>query len=152
MVIVSPILERDPDGFLWNTAVVIDATGEVLGISRKTHIPISGRHSETYFYNPSQLGVPVFQVNPPRIIAKLQNCIFIGISLNAPYVIVDKIWPTWSCHVLRSTSSPALVHASAEWCSNCVQSISKYCKIRGTLVAGRRKSGRSSSWLLRGKH
>ena len=62
MVIISPILERDLNGFLWNTAVVIDGNGQVLGISRKNHIPISGKYSETYYYNPSQLGVPVFQV------------------------------------------------------------------------------------------
>ncbi len=63
MVIVSPILERDEKlDCLWNTAVVIDNYGKVLGISRKNHIPISGRFSEAYYYNPSEIGHPVFQV------------------------------------------------------------------------------------------
>lgn len=68
MVIVSPILERDNDeDCLWNTAVVIDNNGKVLGISRKNHIPISGRFGESYYYNPSELGHPVFQTEFGRI-------------------------------------------------------------------------------------
>ena len=41
MVIVSPILERDEDhgDTIWNTAVIIDHTGRVMGKSRKNHIP-----------------------------------------------------------------------------------------------------------------
>ena len=41
MVIVSSILERD-DSYgevIWNTAVVISNHGNVIGISRKNHIP-----------------------------------------------------------------------------------------------------------------
>jgi predicted amidohydrolase len=63
MVIVSPFLERCDKDFLWNSAVVIDAGGQVLGVSRKNHVPISGRQSEAYYYKASSLGVPVFQVN-----------------------------------------------------------------------------------------
>jgi beta-ureidopropionase len=62
MIIISPILERDEQDLLWNTAVVINTDGNVLGISRKNHIPVSGRFSETYFYTPSETGHPVFQV------------------------------------------------------------------------------------------
>ena len=41
MVIVSPILERDEDhgDTIWNTAVIIDHTGRVMGKTRKNHIP-----------------------------------------------------------------------------------------------------------------
>ena len=39
MVIVAPIYELAPSGRRFNTAVVIDSTGEVLGTYRKTHIP-----------------------------------------------------------------------------------------------------------------
>jgi len=62
MVIVSPILERDENDALWNSAVVINADGRVLGVTRKNHIPISGRYSESYYYNPSEKGHPIFQV------------------------------------------------------------------------------------------
>lgn len=41
MVIVSPILERDEShgDVFWNTAVVISNRGNVIGITRKNHIP-----------------------------------------------------------------------------------------------------------------
>lgn len=47
MVIISPILERDElHGTLWNTAVVISNSGNVLGKSRKNHIPRIGDFNE----------------------------------------------------------------------------------------------------------
>ncbi len=39
MIIIAPIYELAPSGKRFNTAVVIDETGEVLGTYRKTHIP-----------------------------------------------------------------------------------------------------------------
>jgi beta-ureidopropionase len=52
MVIVSPILERDSVHFetVWNTAVVIDNHGDVLGIHRKNHIPRVGDFNESTYY------------------------------------------------------------------------------------------------------
>lgn len=48
MVIISPILERDEinGDILWNTAVVISNTGQVIGKSRKNHIPRVGDFNE----------------------------------------------------------------------------------------------------------
>ena len=41
MVIVNPILERDEahGDVFWNTAVIISNRGNVIGITRKNHIP-----------------------------------------------------------------------------------------------------------------
>src|SRR6185436_20383511 len=39
VVIIVPIFEAAPDGRYFNTAAVIDADGQVLGIYRKLHIP-----------------------------------------------------------------------------------------------------------------
>ena len=41
MVIISPILERDEThgDVFWNTAVIISNHGNVIGITRKNHIP-----------------------------------------------------------------------------------------------------------------
>ena len=46
MVIVSPILERDEEhgDVFWNTAVIISNHGNVIGLTRKNHIP-RGRNS-----------------------------------------------------------------------------------------------------------
>jgi agmatine deiminase len=45
VVIVAPIYEKNPDGKNYNTAVVIDADGQIAGIYRKAHIPY-----DPYFY------------------------------------------------------------------------------------------------------
>lgn len=48
VVIISPILEREEekDDVIWNTAVVISHTGNVIGKSRKNHIPRVGDFNE----------------------------------------------------------------------------------------------------------
>jgi beta-ureidopropionase len=63
MVIVSPILERDENhqGTIWNTAVIISHTGNVIGKTRKNHIPRVGDFNESTYYMESQMGHPVFE-------------------------------------------------------------------------------------------
>lgn len=63
MVIVSPILERDTthSETIWNTAVVISNTGEVLGLHRKIHIPRVGDFNESTYYFEGDLGHKVFR-------------------------------------------------------------------------------------------
>uniref|UniRef100_A0AAF5D6K6 Beta-ureidopropionase n=1 Tax=Strongyloides stercoralis TaxID=6248 RepID=A0AAF5D6K6_STRER len=63
IVIISPILERDEskDDVIWNTAVVISHTGNVIGKSRKNHIPRVGDFNESTYYMESELGHPVFE-------------------------------------------------------------------------------------------
>ena len=63
VVIVAPIYERDAaTGRRFNTAAVIDADGEQLGLYRKSHIPAGANEQaafcETFYYEPSdgQLG------------------------------------------------------------------------------------------------
>lgn len=62
LVIVSPILERDEEHgeVLWNTAVVIDHTGKVMGKSRKNHIPRVGDFNESTYYMEGDTGHRVF--------------------------------------------------------------------------------------------
>jgi len=62
MVIVSPILERDEDhgDTIWNTAVIIDHTGRVIGKSRKNHIPRVGDFNESTYYMEGNTGHRVF--------------------------------------------------------------------------------------------
>lgn len=64
MVIISPILERDEThgDTIWNTAVVIDNHGDVLGKHRKNHIPRVGDFNESTYYLEGNTGHPVFQV------------------------------------------------------------------------------------------
>lgn len=67
IVIVSPILEKDNNGTWWNTAVVINEKGDVLGKHRKNHLPSVGRYNETNFYNPGNTGHPVFETKFAKI-------------------------------------------------------------------------------------
>ncbi len=61
MAMVVPIYEREMAGVYYNTAAVIDATGEYLGKYRKNHIPHTAGFWEKYFFKPGNLGYPVFQ-------------------------------------------------------------------------------------------
>jgi len=69
MVIVSPILERDEEhqDVLWNTAVVINNNGQVLGKSRKNHIPRVGDFNESTYYMEGNTGHTVFQTQFGKI-------------------------------------------------------------------------------------
>lgn len=69
MVIVSPILERDEahGDVLWNTAVIIDHTGRVMGKTRKNHIPRVGDFNESTYYSEGNTGHRVFQTIYGRI-------------------------------------------------------------------------------------
>jgi N-carbamoylputrescine amidase len=60
MVIVVPIYEEHMTGVYYNTAAVIDATGEYPGKYRKMHIPQVAGFWEKFFFKPGNLGYPVF--------------------------------------------------------------------------------------------
>ncbi|XP_076307008.1 beta-ureidopropionase pyd3 isoform X2 [Tachypleus tridentatus] len=89
MVIISPILERDETkgDVLWNTAVVISNTGQVLGKTRKNHIPRVGDFNESTYYMESTLGHPVFNTQWGKIAVNIcygrhhpQNWMMYGIN------------------------------------------------------------------------
>ncbi|MGZ8716347.1 MAG: nitrilase-related carbon-nitrogen hydrolase [Gaiellaceae bacterium] len=68
LVLVVPFFEKEFEGVFYNTAVVIDADGEVLGKYRKTHIPQVGPiFWEKYFFKPGNLGYPVFDTRVGRV-------------------------------------------------------------------------------------
>jgi len=68
MVLVVPFFEKEFEGVYYNTAVVIDADGTVLGKYRKTHIPQVGPiFWEKYFFKPGNLGYPVFNTRVGKI-------------------------------------------------------------------------------------
>ncbi len=68
MVIVVPIYELDMPGVYYNTAVVIDADGTILGKYRKNHIPhVAPGFYEKYFFKPGNMGYPVFQTKYAKV-------------------------------------------------------------------------------------
>lgn len=67
MVMIVPIYEKEIEGFLYNTAVVIDADGSILGKYRKNHIPQTSGFWEKYFFKPGNLGYPVFETKYAKV-------------------------------------------------------------------------------------
>ncbi|MBU0518506.1 acyltransferase [bacterium] len=62
MVIIPPIYEEDMTGVYYNTAPVIDADGECLGIYRKAHLPhCHPGFWEKFYFRPGNTGYPVFE-------------------------------------------------------------------------------------------
>lgn len=61
IVIVASLFERRAPGLFHNTAAVIDASGELLGVYRKTHIPDDPRFYEKFYFTPGDLDIPVWQ-------------------------------------------------------------------------------------------
>jgi len=69
MVIISPILERAEENqdAIFNTAVVISNSGNVLGKARKNHIPRVGDFNESTYYMEGDRGHEVFQTQFGKI-------------------------------------------------------------------------------------
>lgn len=67
MVMIVPIYEKQQAGFLYNTAVVIDADGSILGKYRKNHIPHTTGFWEKFFFKPGNLGYPVFETKYAKV-------------------------------------------------------------------------------------
>lgn len=61
LVMVLPIYEEDQPGVYYNSAVVVDADGSVLGTYRKHHIPNLESFWEKFYFRPGNLGFPVWQ-------------------------------------------------------------------------------------------
>jgi N-carbamoylputrescine amidase len=60
VVIIASLFERRGPGLYHNTAAVIDADGELLGLYRKMHIPDDPLYYEKFYFAPGDLGVPRF--------------------------------------------------------------------------------------------
>jgi N-carbamoylputrescine amidase len=61
VALVCPIFEAEGEGTFYNSAVVIDAGGEILGIYRKVHVPQIPLWEEKFYFAPGNLGFPVFK-------------------------------------------------------------------------------------------
>ena len=53
--------QRERGGEFYNSAVVIDAGGEILGVYRKVHVPQIPLWEEKFYFSPGNLGFPVFK-------------------------------------------------------------------------------------------
>ncbi len=67
VVVVLPVFERRAAGVYHNSAVVIDATGEIAGVYRKMHIPDDPAYYEKFYFAPGDLGFQAFDTEYGRI-------------------------------------------------------------------------------------
>jgi N-carbamoylputrescine amidase len=67
VVVVVPIFEKRATGLYHNSAVVLDATGEKVGLYRKMHIPDDPAFYEKFYFTPGDLGFQAFDTKAGRI-------------------------------------------------------------------------------------
>ena len=68
MVLIVPFFEEAQTGVYYNSAVVIEADGTVVGKYRKAHIPHVGPcFWEKFYFKPGNLGYPVFDTSVGRV-------------------------------------------------------------------------------------
>jgi len=67
VVLIVPVFERRAPGLYHNSAAVIDATGELLGVYRKMHIPDEPQYFEKFYFAPGDLGYRVFETSFAKV-------------------------------------------------------------------------------------
>ena len=67
VVVVGSLFEKRMPGVYHNTATVHDATGHLLGIYRKMHIPDDPLFLEKFYFTPGDLGFKVFNTPAAKV-------------------------------------------------------------------------------------
>ena len=67
VAVVVPVFERRAPGLYHNSAVIIDADGEMRGLYRKMHIPDDPAFYEKYYFTPGDLGFRAFDLRAGRV-------------------------------------------------------------------------------------
>ena len=68
LVLIVPMYEEETVGVYYNTAIVIDSDGSLLGKFRKMHIPhLDPGFWEKFYFRPGNLGYPVFATAFARV-------------------------------------------------------------------------------------
>jgi N-carbamoylputrescine amidase len=66
-VIIASLFEKRAAGVYHNTAAIIDATGSLLGIYRKMHIPDDPLYYEKFYFTPGDLGFRAWDTRHGKI-------------------------------------------------------------------------------------
>jgi len=67
VAVIVPIFEKRAPGLYHNSAVVVDADGELLGVYRKMHIPDDPAFYEKFYFTPGDLGFRSFDTQHGRV-------------------------------------------------------------------------------------
>lgn len=61
VVLICPVFEAGENGSFYNSAVIIDAGGAILGSYRKSHVPQIPLWEERFYFAPGNHGFPIFE-------------------------------------------------------------------------------------------
>lgn len=94
--LISPLFEVENRHY-YNTAVVINPDGEIVGKYRKNHIPQNAGFQEKYYFRPGNLGYPVFETPWCRF----------GISICWDHWFVEpqRAYGIQGCHIVFSPTA-----------------------------------------------
>jgi len=67
IVLIVPIYEKAKDGNLYNSAIVVDADGKIVGHYRKMHIPNDPGFWEQFYFKPGDFGFKAVQTKYAKI-------------------------------------------------------------------------------------
>lgn len=67
VVLIASLFEKRAAGVYHNTAAVFDASGDLLGIYRKMHIPDDPHYYEKFYFTPGDLGFRAWQTSRGRL-------------------------------------------------------------------------------------
>jgi N-carbamoylputrescine amidase len=67
IAMVLPIYEKEQEGFLYNTAVLVENDGQILGKYRKHHIPNLHGFWEKFYFRPGNGGFPVWDTSVGKV-------------------------------------------------------------------------------------
>ncbi|MBM3572219.1 MAG: acyltransferase [Alphaproteobacteria bacterium] len=67
LILIVSIYERAMAGELYNTTGLVDASGDLRGIYRKHHLPMSSHFNEKFYFRPGNTGFPVWDTAAGRI-------------------------------------------------------------------------------------
>jgi N-carbamoylputrescine amidase len=67
VAIITPVFERRAAGIYHNSAVIIDASGDTVGLYRKMHIPDDPAYYEKFYFTPGDLGFRAFDTCAGRV-------------------------------------------------------------------------------------
>lgn len=107
VAVVAPIFERGTDTAYYNTALVFDADGTLLGQYRKNHLPQLSNYQERFYFQPGNQGFPVFHTRYATI--------GVQISWDNFFPEGSRLLALRGAEVICAPTSASIVASHAKW-------------------------------------
>src|SRR5574337_930756 len=107
VAVVAPIFERASDGAYYNTALVFDADGTLLGHYRKNHLPQLPNYQERFYFRPGNQGFPVCHTRYATI--------GVQISWDNFFPEGSRLLALQGAEVICAPTSASIVASHAKW-------------------------------------